>query len=141
MMDLWIKALHVMSVIAWMAGIFYLPRLYVYHVTATPGGELSETLKTMERKLLKVIMTPAMIATWVFGIWIAVLTDAFTETWFQLKFVAVIAMTVFHAVASTWRKEFEADANTRSERFYRLANEVPTLLMVVIVLLVVVRPI
>ena len=141
MMELWIKALHVMSVIAWMAGIFYLPRLYVYHVTATPGGELSETLKTMERKLLKVIMTPAMIATWVFGIWIAVLTDAFTETWFQLKFVAVIAMTVFHAVASTWRKEFEADANTRSERFYRLANEVPTLLMVVIVLLVVVRPI
>ncbi len=139
-MELWIKAVHVISVIAWMAGIFYLPRLFVYHVNATVGADLSETLKVMERKLLKLIMNPAMLAAWVFGIWIAFETDAFRDTWFHFKFAAVILMTIFHMVLGKWRSDFEKDANTKSETFYRYANEVPTVLMIIIVVLVIVRP-
>lgn len=139
-MELWIKALHIMSVISWMAGIFYLPRLYVYHVSAAQGGELSETLKVMERRLLKVIMNPAMLATWIFGLWLAMTTGAFGEYWFHVKFALVLAMTGFHMALGKWRKDFEKDSNTRPEKFYRIANEVPTVLMLIIVALVVVRP-
>ncbi len=139
-MELWIKALHVIAVIAWMAGIFYLPRLYVYHARATKDGELSETLKVMEYRLLKAIMNPAMIATWVFGIWAAVNAAAFTEIWFHIKLACVIAMTGFHIALGKWRKDFEADQNNRSENFYRVINEVPTVLMIFIVVLVIVRP-
>jgi len=139
-MELWIKALHVIAVFAWMAGIFYLPRLFVYHVTAVPGGELSNTLQVMERRLLKVIMTPSMIAAWVFGLWAALIADVFSEGWFHVKLALVLAMTVFHMVLGKWRKNFETDSNTKTEKFFRTINEVPTVLMVFIVILVIVRP-
>jgi len=138
-MDLWIKALHIISVIARMAGMFYLPRLFVYHVSAAPGGELAEALQTMERRLLKIIMTPAMIATWVFGLWAAANAGVFSEFWFQVKLVAVLAMTILHMALGKWRKEFEAGTNTRSEKFYRSINEIPPMLTFGIVILVVVR--
>jgi len=137
---LWIKAFHIMAVIAWMAGIFYLPRLYVYHAEAEPGGEASETFKVMEEKLLRIIMNPAMLVTWALGLLAAWQSALWTEAWFIAKLVLVIAMTVFHMMLARWRKEFAADANTRSHKFYRIANEVPTLLMFAIVLLAVVRP-
>jgi len=139
-MEVWIKALHVISVIAWMAGIFYLPRLYVYHTGHAPGSPAAEMLETMERRLLKAIMNPAMIATWIFGLWAAVLGGYFSDGWFHVKLVLVLAMTVFHGLLGKWRKDFSAGTNSRSEQFYRLANEVPTVLMIAIVVLVVVRP-
>ena len=139
---LWIKALHIAAVIAWMAGIFYLPRLFVYHAEkARPGGELSETLKEMERKLLRVIMNPAMVATWVFGLMMlgAGVID-WSQGWVWVKAALVIAMTGFHHSLARWRVDFAADRNTRSGRHYRIANEVPTLLMVGIVLMAVAEP-
>lgn len=136
----WIKAFHLMAVISWMAGIFYLPRLYVYHAEAEVGGSASETFKVMEEKLLRIIMNPAMIVTWVLGLFAAWQGALWFEAWFLLKLVLVIGMTVFHMMLAKWRKEFAADANTRSHKFYRLANEVPTVLMFVIVILAVVRP-
>jgi putative membrane protein len=136
----WIKALHLISVIAWMAGLLYLPRLYVYHCDAAPGSEMSETFKVMERRLLRGIMNPAMIATWAFGLWLLYLSEAWNERWFMAKFVLVIAMTVAHHFFSLWRKDFEVDRNERSAKFYRIANEVPTVLMIVIVVLVIVQP-
>jgi len=139
-MELWIKALHVIAVISWMAGMFYLPRLFVYHVDATPGGELASSLVIMERRLLKIIMTPAMLASWVFGLWAASNAGAFSEGWFHVKLLLVVIMTAFHMVLAKWRKEFEADTNTRTGKFYRLANEVPPVLMIFIVILVIVRP-
>lgn len=141
---LWLKALHVMSVIAWMAGIFYLPRLFVYHAErATPGSELSEVFKVMERRLLRAIMNPAMIASWVFGLlMIAALGLEFVTTayWLHAKLALVVAMTVYHMACARWRKVFEADANRRPGRYYRMMNEVPTLFMVLIVILAVVEP-
>ncbi len=127
---LWIKALHVISIISWMAGLVYLPRLFVYHSMQKSESDTSQTLKVMERKLLKIIMTPAMIASWIFGLIIAVQINAFSEPWFHVKLLMVTAMTVFHFILGKWRKEFESDQNERSERFYRLVNEVPTLLMI-----------
>lgn len=141
MIELWIKAFHVISVIAWMAGMFYLPRLYVYHVSAKPGSELSETFKVMERKLLKMIINPAMMAAWVFGLALVILQEQWLEIWFLIKFSLVFAMSAFHGFLSKWRKEFERDENKRTEKFYRLANEVPTLLMVLIVIMVIVKPV
>ena len=140
---LWIKALHIISVITWMAGIFYLPRLYVYHAErAEPGDQLSETLKIMERKLLRLIMNPAMTATWIFGILLAItpgLID-WSELWVWGKIVLISVMTGFHHALALWRKDFAADRNTRSGRFYRLSNEIPTIVMIGIVILVVVKP-
>ena len=135
-----IKSLHILSVISWMVGLLYLPRLFVYHVDAEPGSELSETLKTMERRLLRVIMTPAMIASWVFGIWLLILTDAQSEIWFHIKLTLIVLLSVSHMAMAKWRKEFASDQNTRSARFYRITNEVPTLLMILIVILVIVKP-
>jgi putative membrane protein len=138
----WIKALHVIAVIAWMAGMFYLPRLFVYHVGAAKGSELSETLKIMERRLLRAIINPAMIAAFVFGgLLLATpgLID-WSDGWVWVKATAVIAMSALHGFLSLWRKDFEADRNTRSARFYRVANEVPTLLMIAIVVMVIVKP-
>ncbi len=137
---LWLKALHVISIIAWMAGLFYLPRLFVYHTQQKPGSETSELFKIMERRLLKVIMNPAMIASWIFGFMLAAKVHAFSHPWFHVKLLLVIGLTVFHIMLGKWRKDFEADRNQRSERFYRLINEVPTVLMVIIVLMVVVKP-
>ena len=136
----WIKAIHLISVIAWMAGMLYLPRLYVYHCDAAPGSETSETFKVMERRLLRGIMGPAMILTWVFGLWLLYLSEAWTEGWMMAKGVLVVAMTVAHHFFALWRKDFEADRNERPAKFYRIANEVPTVLMIGVVILVIVQP-
>ncbi|MGI9405403.1 MAG: protoporphyrinogen oxidase HemJ [Hyphomicrobiaceae bacterium] len=139
-MELWIKALHIMAVISWMAGILYLPRLFVYHADAAAGSELANTLTIMERRLLKIIMTPAMIAAWVFGLWAAVNAGAFSEGWFHVKLVLVILMTALHMALAKWRKELEAGNSTASQKLFRIINEVPAVMMVMIVILVVVRP-
>lgn len=135
----WVKALHIMAVISWMAGIFYLPRLFVYHVER--GGPRDELFEVMEQKLYRVIMTPAMVATWVFGLWL-VLTPGivdWAEVWPWAKAVCVLAMTWFHFWLGWRRRDFAAGKNRLSGRQYRMMNEVPTALMVVIVLAVVVR--
>lgn len=138
----WIKAFHIISLIAWMAATFYLPRLYVYHCQVPLGSAESERFKIMERRLLKQIMTPAMIATWVFGI-LLVLTPGvvlWSHGWWYVKLIAVIALSGFHGATSKWRKDFLNDRNRRSEKFYRYANEVPTVLMIIIVIMVMVKP-
>ncbi|RKQ68630.1 protoporphyrinogen oxidase HemJ [Oceanibaculum indicum] len=138
----WIKALHVISVIAWMAGMFYLPRLYIYHVAAPIGSPQSETFKVMERRLLRAIINPAMFATFIFGIWMLVLLgpSVWSEGWWHVKLTMVILMGAYHMFLSRWRRDFEADRNQRSAKFYRFANEVPTVLMIVIVIMVIVKP-
>lgn len=135
----WIKALHVISIIAWMAGLLYLPRLFVYHCNATPGSELSETLKVMERRLLRAIMNPAQGAVFVFGglmLWV----QDWSQGWLHAKLTLVAGLVVVHHLFGLWRKDFAEDRNRRSARFYRLWNEVPTLLMIGVVILVIVRP-
>jgi len=138
----WIKALHIVSVVAWMAGLLYLPRLFVYHAVAPKGSEQSETFKTMERRLLRGIMNPAMIAVYVFGI-LLLLTPGIVEWsrgWIWAKLALVAALTAYHHLLGRWRKEFAEDRNPRPQRFYRAVNEVPTLLLIAIVVLVVVKP-
>ncbi len=139
-MILWVKAFHIISVISWMAALFYLPRLLVYHAEAGANSPMSSTFKVMERRLLKVIMTPAMIATWVFGLWIAIEQQLFTQGWLHAKVFLVILMSGFHGALSKWVREFAQDTNTKSPKFFRIANEVPTVLMIIIVLLVVIQP-
>lgn len=140
----WVKALHIMAVISWMAGLFYLPRLFVHHVEqAKVGSEMSETFKMMERKLYQIIMTPAMIVAWLCGLLILVtpgIVDLWSFNWIHAKLLAVVLMTGFHDWLGKRLKEFEADENTRIGRTYRLMNEVPTVLMIVIVVLVIIRP-
>jgi putative membrane protein len=136
----WIKALHLISVIAWMAGMLYLPRLFVYHCDAEPGSDKSETFKVMERRLLRGIMGPAMILTWALGLMLLYLSEAWTEGWMMAKGVLIVVMTVVHHYFALWRKDFEADRNERPAKFYRIANEVPTVLMIGIVILVIVQP-
>ncbi|MBZ9938019.1 protoporphyrinogen oxidase HemJ [Mesorhizobium sp. BR1-1-16] len=136
----WIKALHVIAVISWMAGIFYLPRLFVYHAATPRGSPQSETFKVMEQKLLRIIMNPAMIVTWVTGLTIAMMGGWERQGWFMAKFALVIVMSGFHMWLAARRRAFAEDRNTVSERGYRLANEVPTVLMIAIVILVVVKP-
>ena len=140
MLDLWIKALHVVAVISWMAGQLYLPRLMVYHVDAAPGSLQSETFKVMERRLLKAIMTPAMLVAWLTGLWLAYHQFGFRGGWLHAKLLMVLLMTVSHGTQARWVKEFAADANTRPAKFYRIVNEVPTVLMLAIVVLVIVKP-
>lgn len=139
---LWLKAFHVVSVVAWMAGLFYLPRLFVYHAErAVPGGELDETLKIMEQKLLRVIMNPAMVAAWIFGgLMLAADVVDWSRAWPWVKAVLVLAMTWFHHDLARWRKDFAADRNRRSGKFYRIANEVPTLILVLVVVMAVAEP-
>ena len=140
---LWIKSAHVISVIAWMAGLLYLPRLFVYHAEAGPGSEAAATFQVMERRLLKAIMNPAMILTWVFGLWLAFTPGTIAwsaEYWIHAKLVLVLALTAFHGFCGKWRKDLEAGADRRSPRFYRIANEVPAVIMALIVILAVVRP-
>jgi protoporphyrinogen IX oxidase len=138
----WIKALHVISVIAWMAGMFYLPRLYIYHVAAPVGSPQSETFKVMERRLLRAIINPAMVATFIFGIWMLVLlgTSVWSQGWWHVKLTMLVLMSAYHGLIARWRRDFEADSNRRSAKFYRFANEVPTVLMIVIVIMVIVKP-
>lgn len=136
----WIKALHVIAVISWMAGMLYLPRLFVYHASAAVGSELSKTLKIMERRLLKFIMNPAMIVTWFAGLYLAWAGNWHTAHWFQLKFLLVIAMSGVHGFLVGRLRDFDQDKNTRSPKFYRLINEIPTVLLIAIVILVIVKP-
>lgn len=136
----WLKAFHIIAVIAWMAGMLYLPRLYVYHCDAEAGSKQSETFKIMERRLLRGIINPAMILAWALGLWLAWEAKWWWSIWFQAKFVLVVGMSVLHGYLSRWRRDFEADRNTHSENFYRFINEVPTVLMIAIVILVVIKP-
>ena len=136
----WVKAFHIMAVISWMAGLLYLPRLMVYHFDVAIGSESSETFKIMERRLLKVIMTPAMIVSWVLGLSLAYMTHAFTEAWFVSKIFLVFLMSAFHGFQARWVKEFADDQRRHSSKFYRVANEVPAVLMIFIIILVVVKP-
>ncbi|MFM8989256.1 MAG: CopD family protein [Alphaproteobacteria bacterium] len=122
----WLRALHVVAVISWMAGLLYLPRLFVYHCAAAPGSPQSETFKVMERRLLRAIMNPAMIVAWVVGLSLVWAQDLWGSGWMQAKFALVVAMTLMHQVLARWRKDFAADRNTRPARDYRIANEVPT---------------
>lgn len=139
---LWILAGHVISVIAWMAGMFYLPRLYVYHAEAEVGSRQSETFKTMERRLLRAIINPAMIATWTFGLLLVLQgwPEIMAQGWFHVKLTAIALLQATHAFYARWRRDFAADANRYPARIYRIANEVPTVLMIVIVVMAVVRP-
>lgn len=140
-MVMWFKALHVISVIAWMAGLFYLPRLFVYHAKAEIGSVQSETFKVMERRLMRAITTPAMIATWIFGL--AMIGHGLVDwgqlwPWFKAAFV--LALSGYHGMLARHLKDFANDRNTRSDRYFRLINEVPTVLMIGIVVMVIVRP-
>ena len=140
MLYLWLKALHVVAVIAWIAGMLYLPRLFVYHCDAPKGSIQSETFKIMERRLLKAIINPAMGATWILGLVLAWQGGWFASGWLHAKLALVIAMSGLHGVLSRRLREFAADSNTRPARYYRILNEVPTVLMIGIVVLVIVKP-
>ena len=137
---LWLKAFHVIAVIAWMAGMLYLPRLFVYHCEAEVGSKQSETFKLMERRLLRAIINPAMIATWALGLWLAWQGGWFAAHWFHAKFALVLGMSGFHGMLSRYVKDFAVDRRRKSQRFFRIINEVPTVLMILIVLLAVVKP-
>ena len=139
-MYLWIKALHIIAVISWMAGLLYLPRLFVYHAGVAPGSVQSETFKVMERRLLNFIMTPAMAVAWIVGIVLVLQGQWIGATWFHIKFALVIALSLVHGLMSHWVVEFSFDRNHHSQKFYRIVNEIPTVLMIVIVLLAVVKP-
>jgi putative membrane protein len=136
----WFLAFHIIAVITWMAGLLYLPRLFVYHTQTKPGSEGSERFKVMERKLLKGIINPSMIAVWILGPLLAWLTSAYLDLWLQIKFVLVVILSGMHGLMARYCKDFRDDRNTHSERFYRIFNEIPALLMVLIVILVVVKP-
>jgi len=139
-MYLWLKALHIIAVIAWMAGMFYLPRLFVYHATAKAGSALSETFKVMERRLLTFIMLPAMIVTWIVGIVLLLQGQWLSASWLHAKLLAVVAMTILHGLFAHWVNEFRFDRNRHSQKFYRIVNEIPTGLLIVIVVLAAVKP-
>ena len=140
---LYTKTLHVASMVAWMSGMFYLPRLYVYHCETKRGSAESERFKVMEARLLRLIINPAMIATWAFGILLVLtpgIVDIRHDGWIHVKLLAVLGLTGFHGAASKWRREFLEDRNRKPARFYRIANEVPTVLMLVAVFMVIVKP-
>lgn len=137
---LWLKAFHIIAVISWMAGMLYLPRLFVYHCDAEPGSKQSETFKVMERRLLTVIINPAMIATWILGLWLAYESGFYREHWLQAKFLLVIGLSGLHGEMVRWFRDFQNDRNTRPAKFYRMMNEVPAAFMVLIVLLAVLKP-
>jgi len=136
----WFLAFHIIAVITWMSGLLYLPRLFVYHTQTIPGSEGSERFKVMERKLLRGIINPSMIAVWILGPLLAWLTGAYLDLWLQLKVVLVIALSAMHGMMVGYWKAFRGDRNRHSERFFRIFNEIPALLMVLIVILVVVKP-
>jgi putative membrane protein len=136
----WAKAIHVIAVISWMAGMLYLPRLFVYHAEAEKGSVQSETFKVMERRLLRGIINPAMIVTWAFGLWLAWKGGWFTAGWLHAKLAAVILMSAVHGYLSAAVRKFAADRNEKPARHWRIVNEIPTLLMIAIVILVIVKP-
>ena len=136
----WIKAFHVIAVIAWMAGMLYLPRLFVYHAQAPKGSAQSETFKVMERRLLRAIINPAMMVTWMLGLWLAWKGFAFQGGWLHAKIAAVLAMSGVHGYLSAAVRKFAGDRNDKPARHWRIVNEIPTLLMIVIVILVIIKP-
>lgn len=141
----WVKAFHVIAVIAWLAGMLYLPRLFVYHCAAEKGSVQSETFKTMERRLLRIIITPAMVATWLLGLWLAwhgpdSRYGWFASGWLLAKLALVLVLSALHGWCALWVKDFVADRNRHSQGFYRLINEIPAILMAAIVILAVVKP-
>jgi putative membrane protein len=136
----WVKAFHIISVIAWMAGMLYLPRLFVYHCEAEPGSKQSETFKIMERRLLKAIINPAMTVAWILGLFLAWEGGWFAAHWLQAKLALALALSGIHGLFVYWVRDFAADRNQHSQRFYRIINETPTILMIGIVILVTVKP-
>ncbi|MBA8877856.1 protoporphyrinogen oxidase HemJ [Phyllobacterium myrsinacearum] len=137
---LWVKALHVIAVISWMAGMLYLPRLFIYHCAAEKGSVQSETFKVMERRLLKAIINPAMLVTWAAGLWLAWRTVAYLDGWFHVKFLAVLILSGIHGYFSKAVRMFAEDRNEKPARFWRMMNEVPTVLMIIIVIMVIIKP-
>lgn len=137
---LWVKALHVIAVMSWMAGLLYLPRLFVNHVGLAVGSPESELLKGMEARLLRIIMMPAMMVTWIAGLWLAYVAFGFHGTWLHLKILCVIGLTVAHVFFAQAARRFQRDENRHSARFWRMTNEIPALLMIIIVVLVIVKP-
>lgn len=137
---LWIKAIHVIAIISWMAGMLYLPRLFIYHCEAEKGSAQSETFKVMEGRLLRIIINPAMVISWVLGLWLAWTADFFSAHWFHAKLVLAIALSAVHGYFSMAVRAFAEDRNERPPRFWRIINEVPTILMILIVILVIVKP-
>jgi putative membrane protein len=136
----WVKAVHVIAVISWMAGMLYLPRLFIYHCDAPPGSAMSETFKIMERRLLTIIINPAMVISWVLGLWLAVQASWLGAGWFHAKLAAALALSAVHGYFSAAVRRFAEDRNAKSARHWRLMNEVPTVLMIAIVVLVIVKP-
>ena len=138
----WTKSLHLIAVIAWMASLLYLPRLYVYHCETAQGSEASERFKVMERRLLKLIATPAMLAALAFGVLLVLTPGAvdWSAPWWWIKLAGVFLLFGFHGACSAWRRAFLEDRNTKPQRFFRIANEVPTLLMIVIVMMAIAQP-
>jgi protoporphyrinogen IX oxidase len=137
---LWFKAFHVIAVIAWMAGMLYLPRLFVYHCEAAPGTQQSETFKVMERRLLRAIINPAMVMAWALGLWLAYEGGWLQAEWLHAKIALVLVMSTIHGFLARWTADFAHDRNRNRQRFYRIINEVPAVLMIGIVILVVVKP-
>jgi putative membrane protein len=137
---LWVKAIHVIAVISWMAGMLYLPRLFIYHTGAERGSAQSETFKVMEQRLLRVIINPAMMVTWVLGLWLAWKGFGFSAGWLHAKIALVVVLSGVHGYLSGAVRKFAEDRNDRSARHWRLVNEIPTVLMILIVILVVVKP-
>ena len=136
----WFKAAHIISVIAWMAGMLYLPRLMVYHCDAEKGSRQSETFKVMEYRLLHYITSPAMVLVWIFGLYMAIAAPWYDELWLQLKFALVVVMSGLHGFLAARVRDFAMDRNRYSQKFYRIINEVPAVLIVLIVILVVIKP-
>ena len=137
---LWLKAFHIIAVIAWMAGMLYLPRLFVYHCETTPGTPEYDRFVLMERKLMRIIINPSMIAVWVLGLLLVETLQAWSAGWFHAKLALVIILSGFHGMFSRWRRDFERGENRKNQRFFRIVNEVPAVLMMLIVILVVVKP-
>jgi putative membrane protein len=136
----WLKAFHVIAVMAWMAGMLYLPRLFVYHCEAEPGSRQSETFKVMERRLLRAIINPAMIASWVLGLWMVYDGGLISAHWLQSKLLLVVALSGIHGLLARWTGDFAADRNRHTQRFYRIVNEIPAVLMIGIVIMAVIKP-
>jgi len=137
---IWIKVLHVLAIISWMAGLLYLPRLFVYHADVEKGSPTSELFKVMERRLLRYIMTPAMIVAWATGLYLAVDQGYFSQGWFHLKLLMVLLMSASHGVMSRHVRLFASDLNEKTQKYFRVFNEIPTILMIVIVIAVIIRP-
>jgi putative membrane protein len=136
----WMKAFHVMAVMAWMAGMLYLPRLFVYHCEAEPGSRQSETFKVMERRLLRGIINPAMVVSWALGLWMVYDGSWIAAHWLQTKLLLVVALSGIHGMLTRWTADFAADRNRHSQRFYRVINEIPAVLTIGIVIMVVIKP-